>query len=92
MSSWSAQKLVCRARADTPSGFLRSQPTLLGDTLSAILATLVGAGALVLAGHILAASDADNFKIVGGVVGSSIPLSGLWFFASGGSGAKKKSR
>ena len=71
---------------------LRSQPTLLGDTLSAILATLVGAGALVLAGHILAASDADNFKIVGGVVGSSIPLSGLWFFASGGSGAKKKSR
>ncbi len=63
------------------------QPTLLGDTLSAMLAFLVGAAALVGATQMLVenASDPSNdkLKVVGGTMVGSMLLTPVWFFSSG---------
>eukprot|EP01043_Picozoa_sp_COSAG02_P057764 COSAG02_NODE_7070_length_3200_cov_2.047082_4_plen_123_part_00 len=63
------------------------QPTLLGDTLSAMLAFSVGAAALVGATQLLLenASDPSNdkLKVVGGTMVGSMLLTPVWFFSSG---------
>jgi hypothetical protein len=64
-----------------------TQPTLLGDTLSAILAFLVGAAALGGATQMLLENGSDpsndTFKVVGGTVVGSMLLTPVWFFSSG---------
>lgn len=63
------------------------QATLLGDTLSAILAFLLGAAALVVATLVLMENGSDpgmdGFKIVGGTMVGSMLLTPIWFFSSG---------
>lgn len=63
------------------------QPTLLGDTLSALLAFLVGAAALVGATQMLLENGSDpnkdTFKVVGGTMVGSMLLTPIWFFSRG---------
>ena len=63
------------------------QATLLGDTLSAILAFLVGAAALAGATQMLLENGSDpgndRLKVVGGTMVGSMLLTPIWFFSTG---------
>ena len=63
------------------------QPTLLGDTVAAILAFLVGAAALAGAAQMLLKNESDpgleQVKVFGGVLAGSMLVTPVWFFSSG---------
>ena len=63
------------------------QPTLLGDTVHAIVAFVVGAAALAGAAQMLLENESDpaqeQVKVVGGVLAGSMLVTPVWFFSSG---------
>lgn len=63
------------------------QPTLLGDTISAVLAFVVGGAALAGAAQMLLENESDpskdGLKVVGGTMLGSMLLTPLWFFSKG---------